>query len=476
MYLKQIANDDLAQYAYLIGCQKTGEALLIDPLRDIGLYLEIAQSEDLRITAVAETHIHADFVSGALEFSRLDPSVSLYLSEEGGDFWRSEWALGLPSYHPLRQGRSLKVGNLLVEVLHTPGHTPEHLSFLLTDQGGGADEPVALFSGDFLFVGDAGRPDLLEQAAGLSGTQEDGARSLFQSLKRIANLPDHLQVLPGHGAGSSCGKALGAVPSSTLGYERRFNHAFKLALEGDEDRFVSFILDGQPEPPAYFARMKSLNRAGPVPLVPAGALKEFSASDLQAGLSASLWVTVDTRAVEDALSSHLIGSQFIARNFFCDFAGSFFEPEEDLLLVAQSADDAKYMQRALRCIGFDQVVGFVVPKTLNELPGTMLRSIPSCPADRLSADALMDERAVIDVRKATERLQVSLDGSLHFPHARILSAHKEIPEKPLVVHCQSGLRAAGVATFLARQGRTDIQCALGAIRTSKSIHSLAGSS
>ena len=475
MYLKQIANDDLAQYAYLIGCQKTGEALLIDPLRDIGLYLEIAQSEDLRITAVAETHIHADFVSGALEFSRLDPSVSLYLSEEGGDFWRSEWALGLPSYHPLRQGSSLKVGNLLVEVLHTPGHTPEHLSFLLTDQGGGADEPVALFSGDFLFVGDAGRPDLLEQAAGLSGTQEDGARSLFQSLKRIANLPDHLQVLPGHGAGSSCGKALGAVPSSTLGYERRFNHAFKLALEGNEDRFISFILDGQPEPPAYFARMKSLNRAGPVPLVPAGALKEFSASDLQAGSSASSWVTVDTRAVEDALSSHLIGSQFIARNFFCDFAGSFFEPEEDLLLVAQSADDAKYMQRALRCIGFDQVVGFVVPKTLNELPGTMLRSIPSCPADRLSADALMDERAVIDVRKATERLQVSLDGSLHFPHARILSAHKEIPEKPLVVHCQSGLRAAGVATFLARQGRTDIQCALGAIRTSKSIHSLAGS-
>ncbi len=475
MYLKQIANDDLAQYAYLVGCQKTGEALLIDPLRDIGPYLEIAQSEDLRIIAVAETHIHADFVSGALEFSRLDPSVSLYLSAEGGDFWRSEWALGLPGYRPLRQGSSFKVGNLLVEVLHTPGHTPEHLSFMLTDQGGGADEPFALFSGDFLFVGDAGRPDLLEQAAGLSGTQEDGARALFQSLNRIADLPDHLQVLPGHGAGSSCGKALGAVPSSTLGYERRFNHAFKLALEGNEDRFVSFILDGQPEPPAYFARMKSLNRAGPIPLGPEVALKEFSASDLQAGLSANLWVTVDTRAVEDALSSHLIGSQFIARNFFSDFAGSFFEPEENLLLVAQSADDAKQIQRALRCIGFDQVVGFVVPETLKELPGTMLRSIPSCPADRLSGDASLDERAVIDVRKATERLQGSLDGSLHFPHARILSTHTDIPEKPLVVHCQSGLRAAGVATFLARQGRTDIHCALGAIRSSQPIHSLAGS-
>jgi hydroxyacylglutathione hydrolase len=475
MYLKQIANHDLAQYAYLVGCQKTGEALLIDPLRDIGPYIEIAQSEELRITAVAETHIHADFVSGAFEFSRLDPSVSLYLSEEGGDFWRSAWALGLPGYRPLWQGSSFMVGNLLVEVLHTPGHTPEHLSFLLTDQGGGADEPVALFSGDFLFVGDAGRPDLLEQAAGLSGTQEDGARALFKSLNRIADLPDHLQVLPGHGAGSSCGKALGAVPSSTLGYERRFNHAFTLALEGNEDRFVSFILDGQPEPPAYFARMKSLNRTGPVPLGPELALKEFSSSDLQASLSASSWVTVDTRAVEDALSSHLIGSQFIARNFFSDFAGSFFQPTEELLLVAQSADDAKHMQSALRCIGFDKVVGFVVPETLKALPGTMLRSIPYFPADRLSADTSMDELAVIDVRKATERLQGALDGSLHFPHARILSAHQEIPEKPLVVHCQSGLRAAGVATFLARQGRTDIQCAVGAIRISTPIHSLAAS-
>ena len=475
MYFKQIANHDLAQYAYLVGCQKTGEALLIDPLRDIGPYIEIAQSEELRITAVAETHIHADFVSGAFEFSRLDPSVSLYLSEEGGDFWRSAWALGLPGYRPLWQGSSFMVGNLLVEVLHTPGHTPEHLSFLLTDQGGGADEPVALFSGDFLFVGDAGRPDLLEQAAGLSGTQEHGARALFKSLNRIADLPDHLQVLPGHGAGSSCGKALGAVPSSTLGYERRFNHAFTLALEGNEDRFVSFILDGQPEPPAYFARMKSLNRTGPVPLGPELALKEFSSSDLQAGLSASSWVTVDTRAVEDALSSHLIGSQFIARNFFSDFAGSFFQPAEELLLVAQSADDAKHMQSSLRCIGFDKVVGFVVPETLKALPGTMLRSIPYFPADRLSADASMDELAVIDVRKATERLQGALDGSLHFPHARILSAHQEIPEKPLVVHCQSGLRAAGVATFLARQGRTDIQCAVGAIRISTPIHSLAAS-
>ena len=256
MFLKQIANADLAQYAYLIGCQKSGEALLIDPLQDIQQYLEIANADGLKITAVAETHIHADFISGAQAFSKYDPGILLYLSDEGGDFWRSEWALGLSAYRPMKEGSIIKIGNLSLNVIHTPGHTPEHVAFLLTDMGGGADEPMALFSGDFLFVGDVGRPDLLEQAAGFSGSQQEGAHDLFHSLQKLSRLPEYIQVLPGHGAGSSCGKALGAVPSSTLGYEVRFNEALKFALQGDKDSFVSYILDGQPEPPSYFARMK----------------------------------------------------------------------------------------------------------------------------------------------------------------------------------------------------------------------------
>jgi len=475
MFLRQIPNHDLAQYAYLIGCQKTGEAMLIDPLRDIGQYLELARAEGLQITAVAETHIHADFISGAREFSTFDHSINLYLSEEGGDFWRSEWALNLPGYRPIKEGSSLKVGNILFEVLHTPGHTPEHVSFLLTDVGGGADEPLAVFSGDFLFVGDAGRPDLLEQAAGLAGTQEDGAKALFKSLNRLEGLADHLQVFPGHGAGSSCGKALGAVPSSTLGYERRFNQAFRLALEGDEDRFVSFILEGQPEPPSYFSRMKSLNRDGPNSLESGGSLREFCAADIEGGFHTSSWVTLDTRPVETALSSHLAGSQFIAGSFFSDFAGSFLGPEEELLLLAASADEAKETHLALQRIGFDRVIGYVSPATLGELPVSLLGSIPTSRAECLPDVPPLDERLVLDVRKATERQEELIEGSLHFPHARILSSHEELPQAPFVVHCQSGLRAAGVATFLARQGRADIHCALGAIRTPTSINSLAGS-
>ena len=184
MYLKQIYDAGLAQYAYLIGCQKTGEAILIDPLRDLDQYLEIAHSNGLKITAVAETHIHADFISGAQALSRYDSNILLYLSEEGGDFWRSQWALDLSSYRPVKDGSVIKVGNLSLKAIHTPGHTPEHMIFLLTDLGGGADGPMALLSGDFLFVGDVGRPDLLEQAAGIDGSQEAGARDLFHSLQK----------------------------------------------------------------------------------------------------------------------------------------------------------------------------------------------------------------------------------------------------------------------------------------------------
>jgi hydroxyacylglutathione hydrolase len=165
--------------------------------------------------------------------------------------------------HPAPQERdSFMVGNIRVEAIHTPGHTPEHLSYLITDLGGGADQPIALASGDFVFVGDVGRPDLLESAAGKKGATEPAARQLQESLhNRLTPFADFLQILPGHGAGSACGKELGAVPTTTLGYERRFNGALKLALN-DPEAFIKHILAGQPEPPLYFATMKRVNRDG----------------------------------------------------------------------------------------------------------------------------------------------------------------------------------------------------------------------
>ena len=261
MLLRQVFDPYLAQYAYLVGCQRSGEALIIDPERDIDRYRELAAENGLRITAVAETHIHADFVSGGRELAQ-DPNVHLYLSAEGAPDWTYRWPAEGSNAHFLKHGDHFMVGNIRVEAVHTPGHTPEHLSYLITDLGGGADQPIALATGDFVFVGDVGRPDLLESAAGIKGAMEPSARKLQESLHdRLAPFADYLQILPAHGAGSACGKTLGAVPTSTLGYERRFNGALKLALN-DGDAFVREILSGQPEPPLYFATMKRVNRDG----------------------------------------------------------------------------------------------------------------------------------------------------------------------------------------------------------------------
>ena len=261
MFFRQIQEPNLSQYAYLIGCQRTGEAIIIDPMRDIERYKALAAQEDLRIVAATETHIHADYLSGAREIAEQE-KVKLYLSDLGGPDWQYFWAKD-SSYDVtfVQHGSTFKVGNIAFKVLHTPGHTPEHISFLVTDLGGGADEPMGLLSGDFVFVGDLGRPDLLETAAGEEGAQEPAARILFQSVQDFLTLPEYLQIWPGHGAGSACGKALGAVPESTVGYEKRFNASIQAALDG-EDHFVSAILDGQPEPPLYFARMKHLNKHG----------------------------------------------------------------------------------------------------------------------------------------------------------------------------------------------------------------------
>ena len=261
MLLRQITDPSLAQNAYLIGCPRSGEAIVIDPERDVDRYLALAAENGLRLTAVAETHIHADYLSGARELLERHGAIA-YLSAEGGPDWQFEWAKGHPNARFLRDGDTFKIGNIELKALLTPGHTPEHLSFLVTDLGGGADEPIALLSGDFIFVGDVGRPDLLESAAGQIGAREPAARTLYASLRRTRELPGHLQILPAHGAGSACGKALGAVPVSVLDYERRFNGALREALDGPKANFVNDILSGQPEPPLYFARMKRDNRRG----------------------------------------------------------------------------------------------------------------------------------------------------------------------------------------------------------------------
>lgn len=322
MLLRLVYNDELAQASYLVGCPATGEALIIDPNRDIEQYIRLATRHSLRITAITETHIHADFVSGSRALAQRT-SAQLYLSDAGPAEWKYSYATQA-HVKLLRDGDAFKVGNLLLQAVHTPGHTPEHLSFLLTDTAG-ADQPMGLFTCDFIFVGDVGRPDLLERAAGVKGTMEPGARQLFRSLQKVRDLSSYLQIWPAHGAGSACGRALGAVPQSTLGYAKLFNWAFAIT---DEEAFVTAVLEGQPEPPFYFAEMKRVNKVGPALLNEVTLPEQLTAEQLEQRLSEKVRV-IDLRPAPDYLAGHIAGTISIPLDrSFLDRAGWLISPQQ----------------------------------------------------------------------------------------------------------------------------------------------------
>ena len=457
MLFRQFHDRKLAQYAYLVGCQQTGEALIIDPERDIDRYVEAAESEGLEITAVAETHIHADFLSGAREFAERF-GTSVYLSDEGGDEWASDWARdGRYDAHFLKHGDTFKVGNIEVKAVHTPGHTPEHMVFLIQDRGGGATKPMGVATGDFVFVGDLGRPDLLEQAAGMEGVQEDSARQLFASLPRFTELEDHVQVWPGHGAGSTCGKALGAVPQTTVGYEKVHNASLGAADRG-EDGFVEAILEGQPEPQTYFARMKRDNNKG-VPLL--GELprpRRLTLTEFQRELGKDEALLVDTRLDRAAfMGRHVPGSLFAPMNKdFNTVVGSLVEDETTPLLLVVEDTQVEEAVRDLVRVGYDHIVGYVTPEILTR---HFDRGGESASIERVGFPELVemtdrDNVQVVDVRFQDEFAAGHVPGAVHASYTRLPSYVRErIPRgKTLAVHCSAGGRSAPAAAFLAREG------------------------
>jgi hydroxyacylglutathione hydrolase len=259
MIFRRFYDTGLAQASYLVACERSADAIVIDPNMDIETYLRAAHSEGVRIVAVTETHIHADFASGSRALAAAT-GAQLYVSAEGGADWQYAFA-GEPGVTVLHDGDSITVGLVRLDARHTPGHTPEHITFIVTD-GARGEAPVGALTGDFIFVGDVGRPDLLERAAGKAGTMRVAAAALYNSIHEFKKLPDHLQIWPGHGAGSACGKAMSSAAQSTLGYERAANWAFAPMAESE---FIERVLDGQPTAPPYFGAMKTRNRDVPAP-------------------------------------------------------------------------------------------------------------------------------------------------------------------------------------------------------------------
>lgn len=454
MLLRQIFDPYLAQYAYLIGCQKTGEALIIDPERDIEQYQSLAAENGLKITAVAETHIHADFVSGGREFAQ-DSAVRLYLSDEGGPGWTYMWPGPRPNTHLLKDGDTFLVGNIKVEAIHTPGHTPEHMSFLITDLGGGANEPIALATGDFLFVGDVGRPDLLESAAGVKNVMEPSARALRHSLtERLSRFADFLQILPAHGAGSACGKSLGAVPSTTLGYERRFNAPLKLAAT-DEAAFVKDILQGQPDPPLYFATMKRVNRDGIS--VTGGVnhpphLSPQAARDMMNDLSIQILDTRKSRAAYDQGHAPRSITSPLRTPFFSNAAGSFLSESDKIMLIVEREADVDLASRQLYRIGFDNVMGWVTASEA-AAAGLLTEKTVSIPFSTFTPGHALSEGTIIDVRTSAEFQSDHIEGAISLPYTRMKDHISAIPQgRRLFVHCASGKRASLATSFLRARG------------------------
>ena len=462
MLFRQIFDEKLAQYAYLVGCQQTGEALLIDPERDIDQYLDLAEDEGVEITAVTETHIHADFLSGAREFAeRFD--TTLYLSDEGTDDWKYEWAQqpkesgGDYDVNWLYDNSTFSIGNIEITAVHTPGHTPEHLSFLITDKGGGAHEPMGLVTGDFVFVGDLGRPDLLESAAKVEGAMEPSARTLYDSVQRFLDLPDHLQVWPAHGAGSACGKALGAVPQSTIGYEKQFNPMIE-AARSDEDTFVDAILADQPEPQMYFARMKRDNKTGAPVLGQLPSPRELTVRELREVAEDEAALLLDTRLDRSAFMAHHIpGALYAPMNkTFNTVVGSLVEDETTPIYLIVDAEDVDEAVRDLVRIGYDNVQGFAEIETLQRyfLDGGASETIEEITFEDLDARQQADDTAVLDVRYRSEFEEGHVDGALNASYTRMPEYAADLPtDQTLLVHCGSGARAAAASAFLRRTGR-----------------------
>jgi hydroxyacylglutathione hydrolase len=455
MLFKHFYDDNLAQASYLIGCEQTREAVVVDPTLDVAQYVRAAGAERLRIAHVTETHIHADFVSGARALAN-SAGATLHLSAAG----ESEWgysADALRTARALTDGADISFGAVRLRAAHTPGHTPEHLSFLVSDLARG-ENAVGALTGDFIFVGDVGRPDLLERAVGAQGSMDASAADLYASIRKFLRQPDHLQIWPGHGAGSACGRALGSMPQSTLGYERLFNWAL---AEMDEREFVERVLADQPFPPAYFARMKQINRTGAAAADYPHEIREVAIGDLSRALEGGAAV-VDTRPAAQFAKSHIPGTINIPHNkSFLNWCGALVRGDQDLYLItdAESPEAVQAVASDLRKIGIDNVRGYLAARNLRRTQAKQkeLEQIPQLDAAALRARSANGEVTVIDVRGADEWRRGHLPGALHIPLAALPAKLSELdPSAPTVLHCKGGGRSAIATSFLKAHGFSNV--------------------
>ena len=413
---------------------------VIDPERSIRPYLDSAKKMGLKITHILETHLHADFISGHLDLAEVT-GAEIYAPASGNCVF---------PHQPLREGDVIGLEDMIFSVIETPGHTPEHISYIATDISRG-DSPVALFCGDTLFVGDVGRPDLFP------GKAEELARALYHSLhEKILKLPDYCEVYPAHGMGSLCGRAMSAKRTSTIGYEKKYNYALQIL---DLQEFVHSLTSDMPAAPDHFARCSEINRVGPKLM---RSLKTPQPMDPKTFFNSS---KTEKAAILDVRSYPAFSGVHIPGSWHIDLAGSFatqagwvIPPEKDIFLVVEGNEQVDEAALQLRRVGLDNVGAFLERGMLawgvSALP---VDSVPIVTPQKANDMVVSEKATIIDVRSAEEKTDDCVSGSIQIPWHDLRSRHKELSrDKKYIVMCKGGQRASIAASILKMNGIANV--------------------
>ncbi|GLW99048.1 MBL fold metallo-hydrolase [Microtetraspora sp. NBRC 16547] len=447
MIFTQYYLDCLSQASYLIGDETSGRAVIVDPRRDVSEYIADAEARGLKIEEVINTHFHADFIAGHLEMAARTGAWIGY-----GHRAEAEYPI-----RKLTEGERIELGEVVLEILETPGHTPESISVLVYEHASDA-VPYGVLTGDALFIGDVGRPDLL---ASLGMTADQLGRMLYDSVQRkLMALPDEVRVFPAHGAGSACGKNLSTERQSTIGHQRLTNYA---CAPMSEEEFLSIVTEGQPPAPGYFVFDAVLNRKNHELFDVDAHARPLSAEEFLARRAAGA-VVVDARDAQEFALGHLRGSLNIpADGRFAEWAGTVVKPGSEIIVITPQGREDEIVTRLAR-IGLDTVTGYLVE------PETAFLAVPGeiAQASRVTVDELREAfegaeaPAVIDVRNAGEVANGAIETAVNIPLAELPARLSEIPaDRPVVVHCKGGARSAIAASLLRHQGRDRVSDLLG---------------
>ena len=435
MLLKHYFVEKIAHSSYILAGKQT--CAVIDPRRDVDLYIEEARALGVRITHILQTHLHADFISGHMDLAE-KTGAKIYVAKSAGCEF---------DHVPLAEGDTIKLERLLIEVLETPGHTPEHLSYVVKDTARG-DSPVGVFVGDTLFVGDVGRPDLFP------GRGKELAGKLFHSLHdKLLKLPDHCEVYPAHGAGSLCGRSMAAKWVSTIGYERKYNAALQIPEESD---FIRSLTSDMPPAPDHFSRCSDINRRGPALVSGLPAVEALRPGEFKRRMAKPDIVVMDVRSYTSFASLHIPGVWHLdlAGNF-PTFAGWVLPPSKEILIVADDFGDVVKARLWANRVGVDRITGYLE----GGMPAWAVTGLPSSDIHLLSADELFQlitgtsDMVLVDVRAPLEFGDNHIQGAVNIPAPDLRTRFDELtPEKPVTVLCSSGNRSSLAASILKQHG------------------------